>query len=99
MCITESMIEFISISITAIATLCAAFSAQMSYQVSKNTLEFQKNYSKNQQLIGRLNINQGYLKQGVMRLLYEFRQNKLILIRIFLKRIGALLGIAQNQVD
>ncbi len=57
MCIPESMIELISISITAIATLCAAFAAWMSYQVSKNTLEFQKKYSKNQQLIGRLNID------------------------------------------
>lgn len=55
MCDAENMIEITFIGLTAAATFFAAFSAWMSYRVSDRSLSFQKNYSKNQQLITKLN--------------------------------------------
>ena len=50
------MIELTFIALTTIATISAAIAAWMSYLTSSRTLAFQKNYSKNQHLIARLNI-------------------------------------------
>jgi|UPI0005602B96 hypothetical protein len=55
-CITENMIELIFIALTTIATISAAIAAWMSYLTSSRALSFQKNYTKNQHLITRLNI-------------------------------------------
>lgn len=52
MCI--SMIENISIILTTVATIAAAIAAWFSFQVSKRSLAFQKNYAKSQQLFGEL---------------------------------------------
>lgn len=52
---TENMIEILFVGLTTGATLFAALSAWMSYRVSENSLSFQKNYAKNQQLIAQLN--------------------------------------------
>lgn len=49
------MIENTSLILTAAATIFAAIAAWFSYQVSKNSLDFQKNYAKNQNLINELN--------------------------------------------
>lgn len=48
---TESFLPIVS----TIATFAAALAAWASYQVSKNSLDFQKNYAKNQNLINDLN--------------------------------------------
>ncbi|WP_152564982.1 hypothetical protein [Methylobacter sp. BBA5.1] len=50
------MIELIFIALTTIATISAAIAAWMSYLTSSRALSFQKNYTKNQHLITRLNI-------------------------------------------
>lgn len=49
------MIEILFVGLTTAATLFAALSAWMSYRVSDNSLSFQKNYAKNQQLVTQLN--------------------------------------------
>lgn len=49
------MIENISLILTTIATTFAAIAAWCSYEVSKNSLNFQKNYAKNQNLLNELN--------------------------------------------
>ena len=49
-------IETISILLTTAATIFAALAAFLSYLVSKNSLKFQKSYSKNQCLIYRINL-------------------------------------------
>lgn len=49
------MIEILFVGLTTAATLFAALSAWMSYRVSDNSLSFQKNYAKNQQLVAQLN--------------------------------------------
>jgi hypothetical protein len=46
--------EPISDILTAIATIAAAVAAWCSFQVSRRSLDFQKNYAKNQQLLGEL---------------------------------------------
>ncbi|MCF6254510.1 MAG: hypothetical protein L3J38_07160, partial [Thiomicrorhabdus sp.] len=50
-----SMIENVLLIFTTIATAFAAFAAWFSYSVSRNTLKFQKNYAKNQNLLNELN--------------------------------------------
>jgi len=55
MCVTEDMIEIVFVGLTTAATLFAAVSAWMSYRTSDRSLNFQKNYAKNQQLIAQLN--------------------------------------------
>jgi len=49
------MIENTSLTLTTAATIFAAIAAWCSYKVSKNSLDFQKNYTKNQNLINELN--------------------------------------------
>jgi len=49
------MIENTSLILTTTATIFAAIAAWCSYKVSKNSLDFQKNYAKNQSLINELN--------------------------------------------
>ena len=49
------MIENTLLITTAVATSLAAVAAWFSFKVSKNSLEFQKNYAKNQNLINELN--------------------------------------------
>ncbi|MBU1668996.1 hypothetical protein KKC13_11310 [bacterium] len=49
------MIENISLILTTSATIFAAIAAWCSYKVSKNSLDFQKKYAKNQNLINELN--------------------------------------------
>lgn len=49
------MIENTLLIFTAIATFFAALAAWFSSMVSKNTLQFQKDYAKNQSLINELN--------------------------------------------
>ncbi len=49
------MIENTSLILTALATAFAGIAAWCSYEVSKNSLNFQKNYAKNQNLINELN--------------------------------------------
>ncbi len=56
MCEIENMIENISVVLNTAATLFAAIAAWFSFVVSKNSLKFQKNYAKNQNLINKLNI-------------------------------------------
>lgn len=48
-------IENISLILTTIATFFAAIATWYSYKVSQNSLDFQKNYAKNQNLINELN--------------------------------------------
>jgi hypothetical protein len=48
------MIENTLLITTTAATIFAALAAWFAYMVSKNSLEFQKNYSKNQTLINEL---------------------------------------------
>ena len=49
------MIENILLISTTIATISAAIAAWSSFRVSKNSLQFQKDYAKNQSLINELN--------------------------------------------
>lgn len=49
------MIENASLILTTVATTFAAIAAWCSYKVSKNSLNFQKNYAKNQNLVNDLN--------------------------------------------
>jgi hypothetical protein len=49
------MIENTSLILTTVATIFAAIAAWCSYKVSKNSLDFQKNYAKNQNLINEIN--------------------------------------------
>ena len=49
------MIENTSLILTTAATIFAAIAAWSSYKVSKNSLNFQKNYAKNQTLINEFN--------------------------------------------
>lgn len=56
MCGIENMIENIPVVLNTAATLFAAIAAWFSFVVSKNSLKFQKNYAKNQNLINKLNI-------------------------------------------
>lgn len=49
------MIECILLISTAVATAFAALAAWFSFMVSKRSLQFQKNYAKNQDLINELN--------------------------------------------
>ena len=49
------MIENTSLILTTSATIFAAIAAWCSYEVSKNSLDFQKKYAKNQNLINELN--------------------------------------------
>lgn len=49
------MIENTSLILTTAATIFAAIAAWCSYEVSKNSLDFKKNYTKNQNLINELN--------------------------------------------
>jgi len=49
------MIENTSLILTTTATVFAAIAAWCSYKVSKNSLDFQKKYAKNQNLINELN--------------------------------------------
>jgi hypothetical protein len=49
------MIENTSLILTTAATIFAAIAAWCSYEVSKNSLDFQKKYAKNQNLINELN--------------------------------------------
>lgn len=51
----KNMIENISLILTTAATIFAAIAAWCSYEVSKNSLDFQKNYAKNQNLINEFN--------------------------------------------
>lgn len=51
---TDIMIENISLVLTTVATLSAAIAAWFSYRISKNSLNFQKNYAKNQSLVNEL---------------------------------------------
>jgi|LWDU01.1.fsa_nt_gi replication fork clamp-binding protein CrfC len=55
MCGEANMIESTLLITTTAATIFAALAAWFSYMVSKKTLEFQKNYSKNQNLLNELN--------------------------------------------
>lgn len=55
MCEEVNMIESTLLITTSVATIFAALAAWFSYVVSKNALEFQKNYSKNQNLLNELN--------------------------------------------
>ena len=55
MCEEANMIESTLLITTTAATVFAALAAWFSYTVSKNSLEFQKNYSKNQNLLNELN--------------------------------------------
>ena len=59
MCGEVNMIECTLLITTAVATFFAAIAAWFSFRVSKNSLEFQKKYAKNQNLtllIVRLNL-------------------------------------------
>lgn len=67
MCGTENMIENISLMLTAFATFCAALAAWFSYSVSKNSLDFQKSYAENQNLIN--NLHTTITKARVLRTL------------------------------
>jgi len=49
------MIENTLLILTTTATIFAAIAAWCSYKVSKNSLNFQKNYAKNQKLIDEFN--------------------------------------------
>ena len=49
------MIENTSLILTTGATTFAAIAAWCSYKISKNSLDFQKNYAKNQNVIHELN--------------------------------------------
>lgn len=49
------MFEITSLILTALATTAAAIAAWFSFQVARRSLEFQKNYAKNQNLINELN--------------------------------------------
>ena len=53
--IISKNIENISLILTALATFFAAIATWYSYKVSQNSLDFQKNYAKNQNLINELN--------------------------------------------
>ena len=55
MCEEANMIENTSLIITAVATFFAALAAWFSFMVSRNSLKFQKDYAKNQNLINELN--------------------------------------------
>jgi len=55
MCEESNMIESILLITTTAATIFAALAAWFSYMVSKKSLLFQKNYSKNQNLLNELN--------------------------------------------
>jgi len=55
MCGEVNMIECTLLISTAAATFFAALAAWFSFRVSKNSLEFQKKYAKNQSLISELN--------------------------------------------
>jgi len=55
MCEEANMIENTLLISTAIATIFAALAAWFSFKVSKDSLQFQKNYAKNQSLINELN--------------------------------------------
>ncbi len=48
------MIENTSLLLTTAATTFAAIAAWCSYKISKNSLDFQKNYAKNQNLVNEL---------------------------------------------
>lgn len=54
MCEEVGMIQSALLITTTVATIFAALAAWFSYIVSKNSLEFQKNYSKNQNLLNKL---------------------------------------------
>jgi len=49
------MFEITSLILTALATTAAAIAAWFSFQVARRSLDFQKNYAKNQNLISELN--------------------------------------------
>ena len=49
------MIETTSVILTTMAAIAAAIAALFSFQVSKRSLDFQKNYTINQQLFSELN--------------------------------------------
>jgi len=55
MCGEVNMVECTLLITTAAATFFAALAAWFSFRVSKNSLEFQKKYAKNQSLISELN--------------------------------------------
>lgn len=55
MCEEANMIESTLLITTMTATIFSAIAAWFSYTVSKKSLEFQKNYSKNQNLLNELN--------------------------------------------
>jgi ribosomal protein S20 len=52
---SSSVIETTLLIVTALSTFFAALAAWLSYLVSKNNLDFQKGYVKNQRLIQNLN--------------------------------------------
>ncbi len=55
MCEETNMIENTLLVSTSIATIFAALAAWFSFKVSNNSLQFQKNYARNQSLINELN--------------------------------------------
>ena len=52
----ENYSDFILITLTAVAAFFSALAASLAYLVSRNSLRFQKSYSKNQNLINRINL-------------------------------------------
>jgi predicted mannosyl-3-phosphoglycerate phosphatase (HAD superfamily) len=55
MCEEANMIENTLLITSAVATIFAALAAWFSFMVSRNSLKFQKDYAKNQNLINELN--------------------------------------------
>ncbi len=80
------MIELIFIALTAIATISAAIAAWMSCLTSSRALSFQKNYTKNQHLITRLNIiisklrTLKYMMENILEISLEISDDKFNLI-------------------
>lgn len=60
---TRNMIEIFFVGLSTAATIFAALSAWMSYRVSNNSLNFQKNYAKSKQLTDQLNSTISKLRE------------------------------------
>ncbi len=92
------MIENTLWAATTIATISAAVSAWFSFKVSKNALEFQKNYAKNQNLINELDrtINKAKTLQILMLKPLEISGSELESLDTLLSELKLLLGRFKN---
>ncbi len=92
------MIENTLWAATTIATISAAVSAWFSFKVSKNALEFQKNYAKNQNLINELDrtIYKAETLQILMLKPLEISGSELESLDTLLSELKLLLGRFKN---